>query len=314
MPNTAKQACTSGKFGRLHYYHGMLLTEEDCKVEQTYFREKMKLHNRLHGYGVVWGLEPGFALDCAGNEIIVCRPHLVPLDEKLEEMCQACKPLPKGTRLLIVIKYCEGESAPQPQYTSQCVDDKLQPQNSRVCEGYCVQVREEKDVRDCCREKYTDACRQNPKQDCPGLAGCCEQDHVIILGCITIPDWDCQEPFKLTEKSLDPCCTPRRVCTPCHSPQSRWEHQKQVVLREACVAQGWIDFSGVVGKSVEVAERYLESLDFKKYNKRSIDTLNLDELSLFNNAVCCASVDSTIILIKDKNEFVLFALAEIQGS
>ena len=50
------EKCTSGKFKRMNYFHGMLLTEEDFVDEQTYLREKLKLHNRIHGAGVIWGL------------------------------------------------------------------------------------------------------------------------------------------------------------------------------------------------------------------------------------------------------------------
>jgi hypothetical protein len=47
-------------FDRLQYFYGQLLGARDFQAEQSYFREKLKLHNRcLHGYGVVCGLEVG---------------------------------------------------------------------------------------------------------------------------------------------------------------------------------------------------------------------------------------------------------------
>ena len=81
-------------FERLNYFYGQMLGVDDFCTEQSYFREKMKLHNRcLHGYGTVCGLrvlvpeptpgcethrekpwvyiEPGLALDAEGNELIV---------------------------------------------------------------------------------------------------------------------------------------------------------------------------------------------------------------------------------------------------
>lgn len=51
-------------FERPNYYYGQLLGEREFRGEQTYFREKLKLHNRcLHGWGVVCGLDvtPGEA-------------------------------------------------------------------------------------------------------------------------------------------------------------------------------------------------------------------------------------------------------------
>jgi hypothetical protein len=68
---------------RPHFFSGRLLTVDDLAQEQNYCREKLKRHNRsLHGIGVVSGLkvttragliviEPGMALDCEGNEVVV---------------------------------------------------------------------------------------------------------------------------------------------------------------------------------------------------------------------------------------------------
>ena len=68
---------------RLRYVLGQLLTAESLELEQNYFREKLKRHNRtLHGFGIVSGLKvkvqsgqiivaPGLALDCEGNELVV---------------------------------------------------------------------------------------------------------------------------------------------------------------------------------------------------------------------------------------------------
>jgi len=68
---------------RPRYFAGKLVTPADLELEQQYVREKSKLHNRaLHGFGIVFGLkvtvdagqilvEPGLALDCEGNEVVV---------------------------------------------------------------------------------------------------------------------------------------------------------------------------------------------------------------------------------------------------
>jgi hypothetical protein len=46
------------QFDRLSYFYGQMLHARDLQMEQAYFREKLKLHNRcLHGWGVVCGLE-----------------------------------------------------------------------------------------------------------------------------------------------------------------------------------------------------------------------------------------------------------------
>jgi hypothetical protein len=68
---------------RLRFFTGQVLTADSLELEQQYFREKLKRHNRtLHGFGIISGLkvsvqldqiivEPGLALDCEGNELVV---------------------------------------------------------------------------------------------------------------------------------------------------------------------------------------------------------------------------------------------------
>ncbi|MGH9875575.1 MAG: hypothetical protein ACRD9S_24220 [Pyrinomonadaceae bacterium] len=74
---------------RLRFFTGQLLTAENLELEQKYFREKLKRHNRtLHGFGIVSGLkvivdrgqiivEPGLALDCEGNELVIAKAVVV---------------------------------------------------------------------------------------------------------------------------------------------------------------------------------------------------------------------------------------------
>ena len=76
---------------RLRYFTGQVLTIEGLELEQQYFREKLKRHNRtLHGFGVVSGLRvtvkrgaiivaPGLALDCEGNELVISSAQSLPV-------------------------------------------------------------------------------------------------------------------------------------------------------------------------------------------------------------------------------------------
>ena len=73
----------SDSLERPRFFTGKLLTTEDLALEQQYFREKLKRHNRsLHGFGIVSGLkvttdsgkiavDAGMALDCQGNEVVI---------------------------------------------------------------------------------------------------------------------------------------------------------------------------------------------------------------------------------------------------
>lgn len=74
---------------RPRFFVGKLITAEDLAQEQEYLLGKQKRHNRsLHGFGIISGLkvtthagkisvDPGLALDCQGNEIVVGTVTLV---------------------------------------------------------------------------------------------------------------------------------------------------------------------------------------------------------------------------------------------
>ena len=228
--------CFASKFTRLKYFHGMLLTEDDFQEEQTYFREKHKLHNRMHGYGVVWGLglrppdltegnngnngdedilkiiiEPGFALDCDGNEIIVCNEHVEPLKDKIKLLKQQGKICTEDEcgispyehpKIFIGIKYCECNAKPVQQYTAECSTDDLKPQYSRVKEGYSVKIFT-KDELPSCGEYYqgqqNDRCVTSGRE-CPGVKHCQVKEHFIILGSIEI---DCSKLAIITEDQIN---------------------------------------------------------------------------------------------------------------
>jgi hypothetical protein len=80
-------------FERPRYFVGKVLTAEDLELEQRYHIEKRWLLNReLRGPGVVSGLEvrpgdgfvtvePGFALDSNGREILVAEPRQVAIPD-----------------------------------------------------------------------------------------------------------------------------------------------------------------------------------------------------------------------------------------
>jgi hypothetical protein len=78
--------CQGQDFVRPRFFAGQLLTEDDLGLLGSYVVEKSRLHNRsLFGQGVVCGLmvtcdpcgggsvtvQPGYALDCCGNDLVV---------------------------------------------------------------------------------------------------------------------------------------------------------------------------------------------------------------------------------------------------
>jgi hypothetical protein len=127
---------------RTRYFTGQLLDEADLMQEQRYFREKVRRHNRmLHGWGIVSGLEvrpgpadgevtvePGYALDRYGDEIVVADAVIVDLLRE-DDAGNAVAPCPhpddherKRVRkrrsparpLYLAIRYAECASRPVP--------------------------------------------------------------------------------------------------------------------------------------------------------------------------------------------------------
>lgn len=77
---------------RNRYFAGKVLTEQDFTAEQTYVREKVRLHNlNLHGWGIASGLKVSTTTDRKGivvsprygRELVLHRPVViqVPLNE-----------------------------------------------------------------------------------------------------------------------------------------------------------------------------------------------------------------------------------------
>ncbi len=160
---------------RPRYYARQLITPDDMIQEQTYFRNRMRLHNRmLHGWGVVCGLLvtpvtsknggtavepwqvrvcPGYALGPQGDEIIMACEHLVDLRQNgvtgtAADPCGATDPWcsdvwisrDPGARYYIAIKYKEMAVRPQRVQPAGCGCDDNQCEFSRWRDGYEIGV------------------------------------------------------------------------------------------------------------------------------------------------------------------------------
>jgi hypothetical protein len=124
--------CEDKNLERPNYVTGQVLTVDDFTTEQSYFLKRLRRHNRyMHGWGVVSGftvsvkdekimVEPGIAIDCAGNEIFLA-------------VAQVCV-MPKDTdKLYIVIQYreCPTDSLPIPGEPCRDEGDRLAPTRIR---------------------------------------------------------------------------------------------------------------------------------------------------------------------------------------
>lgn len=91
-------------FERINYFFGQVLGLNDFRDAQTYFLEKLRLHQRcLHGWGVVCGLEvsvkPGDKDPCAplpSSEHQSLRRRAQDLRDQAENVAQSAKKLPAG--------------------------------------------------------------------------------------------------------------------------------------------------------------------------------------------------------------------------
>ena len=162
----APSGCDVGPFTRNHYFTGKLLTERDFTDEQRYVVEKVRHHHqRLHGWGVVCGLEvtphenpecqrryvyvgPGTAIDGAGREVIL--PHRECLDlhafPQLAALLEAAgDDTPDDDAethtLQLCIRYRECPTEDVPVLYDECGCDGAQSAPNRILESVAFEAR-----------------------------------------------------------------------------------------------------------------------------------------------------------------------------
>src|SRR5262245_22065610 len=99
--------CQDGRCGldcltRPKFFCGQLLTDTDLTALVDWTRGRLALTRFRHGWGVVCGLdvhcapddraavevEPGYAVDCCGEDVVVCRATTVPVGDPEEQDCR----------------------------------------------------------------------------------------------------------------------------------------------------------------------------------------------------------------------------------
>jgi hypothetical protein len=147
---------------RPNYFSGKLLSAEDLKLEQDYFLEKIRLHNRcLHGYGVVCGLgiavgegaspivevKPGCAIDGYGNLIEVAETVEARLSPGLKQ---------NAYYILLRYKECFTDEVPTLLEPSQRGSKATQP--NRIKETFEIYFEEHNPVSNRKRQAVQRAC------------------------------------------------------------------------------------------------------------------------------------------------------------
>jgi hypothetical protein len=150
--------CHASALTRNHYFTGKLMVERDFTDEQHYFRERLRLHNqRLHGSGAVCGLlvtqhpnpacqdrfvivEPGSAIDCCGDDILVTAEDTIDLWSypAVKELYD--HPDEKDHVLQIAICYRECPTEEIPVLYDDCACDDSQCAPNRILESYSIDV------------------------------------------------------------------------------------------------------------------------------------------------------------------------------
>lgn len=152
---------------RVRYFPRQLLTADDMRVEQDYFREKHRRHNRyLHGWGVVCGAAveplkeaktwmvrvcPGYVVGPQGDEILI--DDCVDVDLKLgtPDPCAVRWPCPpagdmpgegrdRRAIVYIAVRYAECFVRPVKVHPAGCGCDESLCEYSRTRESYEIKV------------------------------------------------------------------------------------------------------------------------------------------------------------------------------
>jgi hypothetical protein len=177
MTTTHQNSCETGFLERPRYFARQLLTPAEMTLEQTYFRDKLRRHNRMmHGWGVVCGAvvcivprsdgsgpEPwkvcvssGYVLGPYGDEIVIDKKRIIDLRtpgatgctgenpvEQIDPWCSQVWVDRKGGTVYVAVKYKEVVCRPVRVQPNGCGCDDSQCEYSRIRDGYEFGVLDE---------------------------------------------------------------------------------------------------------------------------------------------------------------------------
>jgi hypothetical protein len=207
---------------RVRYFPRQLLTADDMRAEQDYFREKARRHNRyLHGWGVVCGCTvepvssartpqvrvcPGYVVGPQGDEI--CIDQCVDVDLKNgpeEQPCSVrwpCPPLGEvppardgRVTVYVAVRYAECFSRPVRVHPAGCGCDETGCEYSRVRDSFEIKilwqlpeshVKAKKDDTAWCTTVHKTPAEMLKRRHTFPVPPCpeCEQDPWVVLATV----------------------------------------------------------------------------------------------------------------------------------
>ncbi|HEV7475356.1 MAG TPA: hypothetical protein VGN90_14980 [Pyrinomonadaceae bacterium] len=203
MTMTQQNSCETGFLERPRYYARQLLTPAEMTLEQTYFRDKLRRHNRMmHGWGVVCGAivcvvqkadgsgpEPwkvkitaGDILGPYGDEIVIDKGRIIDLRtpgatgttgenpvEQIDPWCSQVWVEPKGGTVYVAVKYTETSCRPVRVQPNGCGCDDSRCEYSRIRDGYEFGILDNCPAHDAIPPKLDNLTKgKNPEcADCP---------------------------------------------------------------------------------------------------------------------------------------------------
>jgi hypothetical protein len=160
----------TGVLERPRYYPRQLITPTDMTLEQKYFRDRLRRHNRLlHGWGVVCGatvcrvpastgsaaepwmvrVTPGYILGPHGDEILIQKDATIDLrtlssgggpecdgGENLDPWCAPISMKPDNSPVYLAVRFEENMSRPVRVQPGGCGCDDSGCEYSRWTDGY----------------------------------------------------------------------------------------------------------------------------------------------------------------------------------
>lgn len=223
MTKLERVFCADGLLERPRYFPRQLITPSEMTLEQNYFRDKMRRHNRLlHGWGVVCGAQvclapnsdksdaepwkvvvhPGYILGPYGDEIVIDRERVV--DLRTEGLISICgEPAGEVTdpwcsdvfirrqeedgdiTLYVAVKYKEVLTRPVRAQPASCGCSDTQCEFSRFCDGYEIGFLNERP------ESHEEAPPVSPEELIKGalkFSDCpeCPSDPWVALARVTV--------------------------------------------------------------------------------------------------------------------------------